>query len=230
MKRKNLISVLLLFILVFCTLVPAEGAASGGWTVNKKAPSYLSTAEKAVFNKAVKGLTGVSYTPVYTIANQTVAGRNYAFFCKAVTVTAKPVTSWKVMIVYENLKGDCKILSVNNFNFKNIKISKNIYKQASGDGVWIYNKKSYSSKVKPKTALDAFNKAKERYVGVSFTPLVLLGKQVVSGMNYRYLCLGKVSDAKGTVCLYTVDVYKDLKGSCSIKECNVVNISKYLNY
>ncbi|MBR6165004.1 MAG: hypothetical protein IKQ45_03635 [Clostridia bacterium] len=230
MKRKTVILLLLTAILTIGMIVPAAAETDGGWKINKKVGTYLTKAETKVFEKAVEKLGGVAYTPVFTLAKQVVAGTNYAFFCKAVTATAKASTSWKVVIVYQDLQGNAEVLAVNSFNYKNIKTRKNPYTAASVAGAWEYSKKTPSSKGLPSTAKKVFKKATKEYTGVGLTALALLGTQQVAGVNYKYLCSGVLSDAAGTVCLYEVTVYQDLKGDCVITDCNVINLKKYLQY
>ena len=55
-------------------------AVVGGWTVTKDAK--LSDEAKAAFDKALEGLTGVSYEPVALLGTQVVAGKNYAILCR----------------------------------------------------------------------------------------------------------------------------------------------------
>lgn len=66
----------------------------------------------AMFNKATEGLTGVGYTPKQLLATQVVAGMNYKFLCDATTVTAEPVTTEKIVVVYKDLNDNVSILSI----------------------------------------------------------------------------------------------------------------------
>ena len=61
-----------------------------------------------------------------------------------------------------------------------------------------------------------FDKAMEGYTGMGFTPIKLTGKQVVSGMNYRFLCEGQAVVPEGKKGYYLVTVYRNLKGECRI--------------
>ena len=200
---------------------------AGGWTTNGKTGAYVTKAQKKLFAKATSKMVGTTYTPVFVMAKQVVAGTNYAYFCKAQTVTAKKSTSWKVVIVNKPVKGKASVLAVNNFNYKKIKTLKNPPKASKADGAWKNISKKYKSKVLPKAARKAFNKAAKKYVGVELTPLVLLSSQVVAGTNYRYLCSGVVPGSK-TVNYYAVDVYRNLKGSAKITSCKPVKMSAYL--
>ena len=91
MKKTNRLAVMigvLLLLVIVTTAVPAFAATSGGWTVSKASYSFLTSGQKKIFNKAVKGLTGVTYKPVALLAKQVVAGTNYVFLCQGTTVTA----------------------------------------------------------------------------------------------------------------------------------------------
>ena len=94
--------------------VGAEPLA-GGWQI----PEQITAAEipeeaKNAFNKAVEGLTGNDLTPMALLGTQVVAGTNYAFLCRSKLVTAEPVESIQVVIVYEDLEGNATISSINN--------------------------------------------------------------------------------------------------------------------
>lgn len=228
---KKIVVLLLIAALAVGLMAPltASAAKSGGWEINTKVGNYLTKAEKAVFTKATDKLEGVSYTPVYTIAKQTVSGTNYAFFCQAKVVLPKATPTWKIVIANVDTEGEVKILAVNNFNYKNIKTRNSAYKSTPIGG-WNYTSKAVSSKGVPSAAKKAFKKATEGYVGVTFTPLALLGTQVVSGKNYKFLCRGVAADISGTASLYEVVVYQDATGKCKITECEIINIPKYLKY
>lgn len=58
----------------------------GGWSA--KAP--VTDEEKAVFDKAVKGILGVDYHDPMAVAYQVVNGMKYVFLAEYTTVTADP--------------------------------------------------------------------------------------------------------------------------------------------
>ena len=204
-----------------------QAQVSGGWTVNAKTGTYVTKAQKKLFKQATKGLVGVTYTPVFVMSKQVVAGTNYAYFCKAETATAKKNVSWKVVIVNKPVTGKPSVLAVNNFNYKKIKTLKNAPKASNADGAWANITKTYKSKVLPKEARKAFSKATKKYVGLELTPLVMVSSQVVAGTNYRYLCSGVVPGSKG-LNYYAVDVYYNLKGKAKITSCDPIKMSAYL--
>ena len=235
MKKKSVIAVLIAAVLCLSSASLAwattqtGGATAGGWKMNGKTGTYVTKTEKGLFDKATAQLDGVAYKPVVVLASQCVAGTNYAYFCKATTVTAKPKSSWKVVLVSESLEGKAGILAINNFNYKKISTLKKAKSAPGMTGGWATNTAKLSSKGIPKTAQKAIDKAKKKYKKVSLTPLVLLSSQVVAGTNYRFLCSGK-AQGSSEVGFYAVDVYRNLKGAAKITSCKLIDLDKYLNY
>ena len=78
----------------------------GGWQDASELPNMLTDEENEVFEKALDGLVGVSYTPVAKLASQVVAGTNYAFLSLGTSVTAQPITHLYVINVYADLQGN----------------------------------------------------------------------------------------------------------------------------
>ena len=75
-----------------------------------------------------------------------------------------------------------------------------------------------------------FDKARKSWVGMEFSPLQVLGTQVVAGTNIAYLCYGtpvtaEASDPK----LKVVVVYEDLEGNAEIQTAEDFNIEKYVD-
>lgn len=75
-------------------------------------------------------------------------------------------------------------------------------------------------------AKDAFDGAMDGLVGVSYTPVALLGTQLVSGTNYCFLCEATVvyPDAKPYYAL--VSVYRDLQGQAEIRNIVAMDLGK----
>ena len=224
MKKK----VLPILTVVIAMLLCCSVFAAGGWKINKKAPSYLTAGEKADFNKAKKDFTGANYTPVFKIADQEVAGTNTAFFCKGETVTLKPKTSWKIVIVSKDLNGNASFTKIVDFDFRNVKTRNSQYETKPIPGGWTYNRNAYSSKVLPASAKKIFKKAKSKYVGVDLTALALLGTQVVSGTNYLILGTGHAVVQNPVTSLYVATVYEDLQGNCKFTDVSQFDLLAYV--
>ncbi len=75
-------------------------------------------------------------------------------------------------------------------------------------------------------AQTAFDKAMEGLVGVGYTPVALLGTQVVSGRNYSLLCEARtvVPDARPWYAVVTV--YQDTQGKAEIKNIVALDLGK----
>ena len=63
---------------------------------------------------------------------------------------------------------------------------------------------------------ELFDKAMEGLVGVDYSPIELLEKQIVSGTNYRFLCESRVVYPGAAVRKAVVTIYEDLEGNVSI--------------
>ena len=59
---------------------------------------------------------------------------------------------------------------------------------------------------------ELFDKATEGLLGVNYTPVALIGTQLVSGMNYCFLCEAKAVIPDAVPYYVNVTVYKDLEG------------------
>ena len=79
----------------------------GGWT----AYHPLTKEDQLVFDEALAGFVGVSYTPE-TVSTQIVAGINYRFKCSATLVGPEPI-SWEAIVeVYAPLEGKPHITGI----------------------------------------------------------------------------------------------------------------------
>ena len=80
---------------------------NGGWS----SYSTPTPAEREIFNEAVKGRLGVSYTPEQ-VSTQTVAGMNYRFICKAVVIEPNATPFTVTVFIYDPLEGAPSITSI----------------------------------------------------------------------------------------------------------------------
>lgn len=81
----------------------------------------------------------------------------------------------------------------------------------------------------PEKAEAAFERATKEYVGMSFKPIALLGSQVVSGMNYMFICEGTTVTQNPEASLKMVVVYNDLNDNSSITSVKDFDYTKYTN-
>ncbi len=209
------------------TLLPATADTAGAWKVNKKVGSHVKKADKKVLAKAVKKQKKFTYTPILTLATQAVSGKNAAYLCK-VTKKKGSSASWKVVLVSKNTKGKVKLLKVTPVDLGAIKTLPGPYTSSGQAGAWVYVTQPSYAKGMPGSVERVFDKATETLTGIKLTPLALLGTQVVSGKNYRFLCRGMLADAANTTCLYVVDIHQDLDGACTVYDKNVLDLPGYL--
>ena len=228
MRKTNKFSAamgILFLMVVLTTAVPVFASTTGGWTVSKARCSFLTSGEEKIFNKAVKGLMGVSYKPAALLAKQTVAGTNYVFLCQGTTVTKKPEIAWYILNVNEDLKNKVSLLSVKKIEISSVEVNKNPHQGTVDGGLEILafeNKPEALSK----SVLKIFSKGIKKYAGYELRPISLLGTQVVAGQNYRFLCYGAGPAGKD---LFVVDIYRNVKGKCSISSCKSLDLEKYIN-
>ena len=215
----------LLLLTVVTTAVPSFAATAGGWTVSKARYSFMTSGQEKIFNKAIKGLTGVNYKPTALLARQVVAGTNYAFLCQGTTVTKNPVRAWYILNVNKNTKNKISLLSIKKIKISSVKVNKNPRKGTADGGL-----KLVAFKNKPEalsqSVLKIFTKGTQKYVGYELRPISLLGTQVTAGKNYKFLCYGTGYAGKD---LFVVDIYKNVNGKCSVSSCKPLNLEKYVN-
>lgn len=68
-----------------------------------------------------------------------------------------------------------------------------------------------------------FAKAVENLDGVSYTPVLYLGFQVVAGYNHRFLCKAQVIYPDAQESWVIVEIYEDLEGNAEIT--NVIELT-----
>lgn len=192
-------------------------AAAGGWTVNTEfGDAALPEDAKAALDKALEGYSGVGFIPVAYLGSQVVAGVNYAFLCRSMIITANPVAELKVVTVYKGLDDTAEIKDVIDIDIAN-------YTQESevnfnpDDFVGGY---SYDSAVGcglNEDVQEKFDKAFDGFDGVGYTPLALMGTQVVAGVNYAVLCKAQAVTPNAKAALAVVVIYADLQDGAQIK-------------
>ena len=201
MKKKSFV---LLFVLV-CLLVVGckKKDESNTWVINKsEANIMLSDDVKKVFDDASKAYNGKELKLVALLSEQVVAGKNYMFLCKT---EDDGVTAYKVAIVYKDLEGKATITQVNDFDitkYADKEISLNAEQVVGGWNVEIPGKPIMLEE----KAQEAFDKATEKIVGVTYYPITVLATKEADGTNYAVLCYGKVSDQYGTTGIYVLTI------------------------
>jgi len=95
-------------------------------------------------------------------------------------------------------------------------------KEEAKAGGWVMTEDA----VLTEEAQSAFDKAMEGLVGVNYTPLALLGTQLVSGTNYSFLCEAAVVYPDAQPYYAVVTVYEDLQGKAEAKNIVALDLGK----
>ena len=90
------------------------GPRVGGWS--NSADPAVTDEQRAVFDKALKGLLGVNYEPVAYLGSQIVAGTNHCFLCQAKAVVPDAEPYYVLIYIYEDLSGDAQIMNIADFD------------------------------------------------------------------------------------------------------------------
>ena len=185
---------------------PAQGASPlvGGWAM----PDSFDLDEKAgaAFEKAMAELVGVDYTPLACLGSQVVSGVNRAYFCRSRVVYPGALPYYSIVYIYEDLNGAASITGIENIT------PDGRFDEAAGNGQALAG--GWSVPEDDADALAAFESAAAKITDAKYTPVAVMGQQVVSGMNYCLLCRADASGAQPCYCF--VQVYRDLQGSAEV--------------
>ena len=203
----------------------------GGWTVNTEYTSQLSKEEEEIFAKAESTLAGGAYKPVAVLATQLVAGTNYAYLCLGAPEEEGQKAGWYIVALYQDLKGNVTTMSIKSLDLGDLKSMGNFY-NPSFTGSWTAKvpEEEAGAPVLPDAAQAAFEAALKGYVGVGYTPIALLGTQVVAGVNYKILCYGTLVTREPVTSWYVLDIYQDPQGECSITDVQLFDLTAYISY
>lgn len=92
------------------TLLETHDDLAGGW-VHVTGESLTVEQEQKIAS-AFEGMLGASYEVDLVLAEQVVAGTNYAVLARKTLVTAEPVTGWVLATVYVDLEGNASVTDV----------------------------------------------------------------------------------------------------------------------
>ena len=74
----------------------------------------ISPEAQSVFDKALGGKLGVSYSP-FAVATQIVSGTNYSFLCNSKTTYPGAINELAIVTVYKPLDADPQITEIRRF-------------------------------------------------------------------------------------------------------------------
>ena len=190
----------------------------GGWTIPADTQPVLNAEDKAVYD-AAEG-TDPSIEPVALLATQVVSGLNYAFL-------GKGASSWYVLVCWKDAGGKTMLTSTKAIDLADVKTVDQSLLSEDLVGGWTVPLPETAATL-PENAQAAFDKAQQGYTGVGFTPIALLGTQVVSGANYLFLCDGTKVIENPAAELYVVTVYQDPQGNAEITSVEAFDLLYYI--
>lgn len=236
--KKFLIILLAVFMLTACSkkeeqiVEPTqpteqeEPEIAGGWTINDSLPEM----NDACFNDAREDLVGASYSPLFILGTQPVAGENIQYLCYAKKVTPDAKLEFKVVTIYKEIEDDddddddYEIKCIEDFDVMD-------YLEDAGSntpeglmGGWQDNGEQPNMLNDEEKAV--FEKALEGLSGVGYQPVAKLASQVVAGTNYAFLAVGTVVAPEQIPHLYVISIYADLQGNAELKNICGIDLSK----
>ena len=235
--KKLLVALLVMLMLVGCSTkeeptddptieepVGPVGPVAGGWTINTELPEM----NDAIFDKARQGIDGASYSPLFILGTQVVAGTNYEYFCYSKPVVPDATPSFKVVTVYKALGDDLEasILNIADFEVTDFTGEQGETTPAGMMGGFTEVEELPNFLSEEENAI--FEKAFEGLDGVGYTPVAKLASQVVAGTNYAFLAMGKTMSAQPQTHFYVVNIYSDLKDNATINNICGLDLTKFL--
>lgn len=203
-----------------------ESKISGAWKLNEKFNQQISDDDIKAFSKSMDTYNGFPLTPIVKLGTQVVSGQNMMFLCEDTTSTNQRLL--KVAIVYLDLEGNAIITKVVDFDIEDYVPKDEAKTNENIAGGWSVNEELEAGKI-DNDAKEAFDKALDGYASVGYVPIELLGIQVVSGINYAYLCKGTTVTEKPITSLSVLTVYKDTNGNSTINTICEIDLSKLDN-
>ena len=229
--KKNVFKLLLIFmsilLLVGCGKEEKEIEGKvGGWELNTSVTNTINSKEEDIFKKAVEEYTGAELEPIAYLGSQVVAGTNHMYLCKSTTTTEKPIISFKVVIVYENLQNEVELVRIEDFDlnkYVNVDIE-NSNEVLSGG--WTVSSEGGGNSL-TEDEREMFNNATKELLGVNYKPLVVLATQVVAGKNYAVLSVAETVIENPVYNISVVTIYKDLEDNSKVLAVANVNLADY---
>ena len=232
MRRETMKKIISITLLILIASILITGCSNqkeetkevvGGWLKTYTRESNLTEEEKIMFEEAMNTYKELKLEPVTLIGTQIVSGTNYMFLCKGTTISNRPVSNWKMVIVYKDLQGKSTITSVKDFNLDEYAGNNKASKETELVGGWEASKKEESIDISEITQ-NYFKEATESIQDMTYTPITILGTQTVAGMNYAILSLGKKDE---TYSINVLTMYVNLDGDSEITYTSVIDMAEF---
>ena len=195
----------------------------GGWELIGDGSAELPEEAAKAFKTVTEKLLSATYQPIAYLGSQVVAGMNYAILCTRTLVTANPVTDFAVLTVYVDLEGNAELLNIADFNLGEYaeKEDEGVPEQLMGG--WQAPEAAEGLTSMPQDAATVFSAAFDGFTGNALTPVAYLGRQLVAGMNYAFLCHSSLVTEEPVQSMQLVVIYQDLEGNATVTNIVTVN-------
>lgn len=201
----------------------------GGWElVLTDKQVNITDEELNIFNNASKKYNDLKLEPVALLAEQVVAGKNYMFFAKAKN-EYKNETTYKMVVVYNDLKNNSSIKSVEDFDISKYAGEESPKKYSTSVGTWTINGTGKALMLDDEKVQYAFDNASSNMDSMLFNPICLIGKQIVSGTNYAILTYGKGANGEDDESVYVATIYENLDGESEMTYLYYINPIDFSN-
>lgn len=168
----------------------------------KTASITVSNKLKSLFEKATYGMTGAVYTPVAVLES---SNSSYLVLCKVEIAVPNATPTYALVSLNEKANGNAEITEVKDSKAEAVFVD--------APGGW----REVNSLTLDKEAKAAFDTAVKYSKYEKYSPVALLGQQVVSGMNYQILVRINQSDTKTSKYLI-LQIYQPLSNTAEITE------------
>ena len=199
---KKLFALILSVILVFgCAALAEDAPLAGGWIVAEE-PAITEEVLSA-FDSAVSELVGCAYEPIAVLSTRVTAGIDYCILIKSTPIYPGANSTLAILIMSVNAEG-ARVIDILDTDIL-----------PSGEalaGGWSVCE---DCTISEDIASD-FSAACEGLAGVGYTPVAVLGTQVVAGINYRILALSTVVYPGAMPGWSVVTVYAGVDGTREI--------------
>ena len=223
---KKIIALMLAVIMMLCFAAcgdEEENETVDGYDFVEAKGTGLPQQAATAFSKAVEGLGGMSYEPLALLGTQVFSGTNYAILCEGTMVTEKPTTDMYIVIVYDGVDGETKILNSTKFDFINTENVESPDNSENLDGGWMVTAEEVH--------LDdgcrlIFESKSFEYTKCKLEALAYLGKKEINDeTDYAFVARG-VKDGELNK-LFVVRVRHSAKKGYSLNSVTEINLADY---
>ena len=197
----------LLCLLIFgCCHENSQSELDSWEVVFEKSDTYIDEESLDIFDEAKQNYNALNLDVIALLGKQIVAGENYMFLAKGYNDLDEDNATYKIVIIYNDLENNSTITNVVDFDYTKY-VNENIensYELLQGG--W-YVDIPEAKVILSREIQIAFDNATSTLTGATYTPIAVLGKQIVSGTNYAILCYGKASYNDSTGAIYLITLY-----------------------